>query len=76
MSGDTDLLDAPVEIAEDSATAAPTMALLDAVRGGSGDPRKAMLAALTGGGDGAPQIDMIMKPVSYTHLTLPTTERV
>ena len=61
MSGDTDLLDAPVEIDADGPAAAPTMALLDAVRGGSGDPRKAMLAALTGGGDGAPQIDMIMK---------------
>jgi hypothetical protein len=60
MAGESDVLDAPVATEDDSQATggAPTMALLDAVRGGSGDPRKAMLAALGGGG---PQIDMIMK---------------
>lgn len=61
MPGDTDVLEAPAIIEDDGTATAPTMALLDAVRGGSGDPRKAMLAALTGGGEGGPQIDMIMK---------------
>jgi hypothetical protein len=60
MPGETDVLESPVTVDDDSpgTGGAPTMALLDAVRGGSGDPRKAMLAALGGGG---PQIDMIMK---------------
>ena len=61
MPGDTDVLEAPAIIEDDGTATAPTMALLDAARGGSGDPRKAMLAALTGGGEGGPQIDMIMK---------------
>jgi hypothetical protein len=60
MSGNTEVLEPPAEI-EVSGAAAPTMALLDAVRGGSGDPRKAMLAALAGGSEGGPQFDMIMK---------------
>lgn len=63
MPGETDLLEPPAAIEDDGGAAAPTMALLDAVRDGSGDPRKAMLAALTGG-DGGPQIDMIMKLIN------------
>lgn len=60
MPGDTDVLETPVATDDGAdASAAPAMALLDAVRDGSGDPRKAMLAAL--GGGGSPQIDMIMK---------------
>ncbi|UUL84067.1 hypothetical protein [Sphingomonas qomolangmaensis] len=62
MAGEADLLE-PLDTVADNSTAetgAPTMALLDAIRGGAGDPRKAMLAALAGGA-GGPQIDMIMK---------------
>lgn len=44
-----------------AAAAPPAMAMLDALRGGSADPRQALFAALAGSSGSNPQLDVLMK---------------